>query len=229
MVALQPYVIAALTGLVSGLLLSIPVGPINLTIMNEGARRGFKWAALIGLGATVMEILYCTVAFTGFTSLFNNRVVKSSMELFSFVFMLFLGLKFLFAKSINAPMDLGDAADRLDQQIERKFHPHSAFWKGFVRTMANPGVLLFWIILAASFLSREWVADTWASKLVCISGVACGVGVWFFGLSWIVSRGHGRFSERTLLRMERGSGIGLLILAFAHGAIIISHLARHTW
>src|SRR5678816_4665219 len=106
MVALQPYVIAALTGLVSGLLLSIPVGPINLPIMNEGARRGFKWAALIGLGATVMEILYCTVAFTGFTSLFNNRVVKSSMELFSFVFMLFLGLKFLFAKSINAPMDL---------------------------------------------------------------------------------------------------------------------------
>ena len=33
--------IAGLTGFLSGLLLSIPVGPINLTIMNEGARRGF--------------------------------------------------------------------------------------------------------------------------------------------------------------------------------------------
>ena len=73
--------IAGLTGLIFGVLLSIPVGPINLTIMNEGARRGFKWAALIGVGATVMEVLYCTIAFTGFASFFGNRVIKASMEL----------------------------------------------------------------------------------------------------------------------------------------------------
>ena len=33
---LSPIFIAGLTGFISGLLLSIPVGPINLTIMNEG-------------------------------------------------------------------------------------------------------------------------------------------------------------------------------------------------
>jgi threonine/homoserine/homoserine lactone efflux protein len=228
MVTLEPFVVSALTGFVSGLLLSIPVGPINLTIMNEGARRGFKWAALIGLGATVMEVLYCGIAFTGFTSLFANRVIKAAMELFSFVFMLFLGIKFLLAKSVAAPMHLSDAVDHMEERIEVRFHPHSAFWTGFVRTMANPGVLLFWIILAANFLSRGWVADTWASKIVCIAGVTLGVGLWFFGLSWIVSLGHGRFSPRTLLRIERGSGIGLLILAFAHAVIMISHMARHT-
>jgi threonine/homoserine/homoserine lactone efflux protein len=226
MVAFQPLAISALTGFISGLLLSIPVGPINLTIMNEGARRGFKWAALIGLGATVMEVLYCSIAFTGFTSLFENRVIKASMELFSFVFMLFLGIKFLLAKSVAAPLRLSDAVDHLEERIEEKLHPHSAFWTGFVRTMANPGVLLFWIVLAASFLSRGWVMHTWISKLVCICGVTLGVGAWFFGLSWIISRGHGRFSERTLLRIERGSGIGLLILAFAHGIVMISHLAK---
>ena len=49
-------------------LLSIPVGPINFTIINEGARRGFKWALLIGLGASAMEVVYCTIAFTSFAS-----------------------------------------------------------------------------------------------------------------------------------------------------------------
>ncbi len=225
MVALEPYVVAAVTGFVSGLLLSIPVGPINLTIMNEGARRGFKWAALIGLGATVMEVVYCTLAFTGFASFFSHPILKAAMELFSFAFMLFLGLKFLFAKSVTAPMHLSDAVDEMEVKIEQRLHPHSAFWTGFVRTMANPGVLLFWIVLAASFLSRGWVEATWASKLVCIGGVTVGVGLWFFGLSWIVSRGHGRISQRTLLRMERGSGIGLLVLALAHGVVMISHLA----
>ena len=226
MMAVQPFVISALTGFISGLLLSIPVGPINLTIMNEGARRGFKWAAMIGLGATAMEVVYCWIAFTGFTSLFSNRVVKAGMELFSFAFMLLLGIKFLLAKSVSAPMHLSDAVDKFDERVERRFHPHSAFWTGFVRVMANPGVLLFWIILAANFLSREWVADTWASKGICITGVAAGVGLWFFGLSWLVSRGHGRFSEKTLLRMERGSGIGLLLLAFGHAAILISQMVR---
>src|SRR6266700_164025 len=94
----HPILLAALTGFASGLLLSIPVGPVNLTIINEGARNGFKWAVLIGLGATLMELIYCTIAFTGFASFFSGGYVKAAMELFSFVFMLFLGLKFLLAK-----------------------------------------------------------------------------------------------------------------------------------
>ena len=103
---LTPILIAALTGFLSGLLLSIPVGPVNLTIVNEGARRGFYWAAMIGLGATVMEVIYCFIAFTGFSSFFSRGYIKAAMELFSFVFMLFLGFKFLLAKSVTvAPVD----------------------------------------------------------------------------------------------------------------------------
>ena len=95
--------LAALTGLISGLLLSMPIGPVNLTIINEGARRGFTQGMLVGLGASVMELIYCTIAFTGFSSFFGDRMVKASMELFSFTFLLFLGLKFLTAKTVAAP------------------------------------------------------------------------------------------------------------------------------
>src|SRR6266436_5345018 len=134
MFRLPPLAIAGLTGFISGLLLSIPVGPVNLTIMNEGARRGFKWAAMIGLGATAMEVLYCFIAFTGFASFFTRGYVKAAMELFSFVFMLFLGLKFLLAKSAAHPVDFGAAADKLEVEIEERLHPHSAFMTGLVRT-----------------------------------------------------------------------------------------------
>ena len=64
MFGLPPIASAILTGFLAGIILSIPVGPVNLTILNEGARRGFKWASLIGIGATVMEIIYCGIAFT---------------------------------------------------------------------------------------------------------------------------------------------------------------------
>jgi threonine/homoserine/homoserine lactone efflux protein len=225
---MPPIVLAALTGLLSGIILSIPVGPVNLTIMNEGARRGFFWAFMIGLGATVMEVIYCFIAFTGFASFFAKGYIKAGMELFSFVFMLFLGVKFLVVKSVSQPaVHLGQKAERFETRVHERLHPTSAFMTGLVRVMGNVGVLVFWIILAANFISREWVRPDWPGKLACVTGVAIGTGGWFVGLSWIVSLGHGKLSEKTLLKMEHGSGIGLLVLGLIHGANIIRQIAEH--
>jgi threonine/homoserine/homoserine lactone efflux protein len=99
--------------------------------------------------------------------------------------------------------------------------------QGFVRVMANPGVLLFWIIVAANFISREWVdAEVRGTKLACVSGVAFGVGAWFAALAYFASFGHGRLSEKTLLRLEHISGFLLLGLALYHGGSIVWQMAR---
>ena len=77
---------------------------------------------------------------------------------------------------------------------------------GLVRVMGNVGVLVFWVFLALYFISHEWVTPDWPGKLACVAGVAVGTGAWFAGLSWVVSLGHGKLSEKTLLRMEHYSG-----------------------
>ena len=224
---LPPILLSALTGFVSGFLLSVPVGPVNLTIINEGARRGFKWAVLIGLGAATMDVIYCTIAFTGFSSFFGKGMVKASMEVFTFVFMLFLGAKFLSAKTVTAPTQLGATASRIEKRIDEKLHPRSAFMTGFVRVMGNLGVLVFWIGLALYLLSHDWVDDSLAGKSACIAGVALGANLWFLIVSRLSSRGHGRFSERTLLRMEHFSGICLIALGLINGVLIALQLAKH--
>lgn len=216
----HPNLLAAFTGFISGVLLSVPVGPINVTIINEGARRGFFWAVLIALGAISADLIYCTLAFTGFASFFQKGVVKAAMELTSFVFLLYLGIRFLKSKTIKA-------TNKIEERIEEKLHPHSAFMIGFVRVIGNPGILLFWIILAANFISREWVLPDGPAKFSCVSGVAMGASLWFLSLSYAVSRGHKKFTDKTLLRLEHLSGIGLIILAVIHGARIIWQMARH--
>lgn len=219
---LHPSVLAVITGFLSGFILSVPVGPVNLTIINEGARRGLLWALMIGFGAVAMEVLYCALAFTGFASIFNGRVIKAVMELASFVFLMYLGVRFLSVRSIHKP-------SLVEERIHERLKPHSAFGIGFVRVMGNPGVFLFWIVLAANFISRDWVEPTWTGKLSCVTGVAGGTTLWFSGLSYAVSRGHGKFTERTLLRMEHGSGICLIVLAVAHGIHIVWQMAHHTF
>lgn len=226
--------IAGLTGFVLGMLLSMPVGPVNLTIINGAAQRGFKYAALIGFGAATMDVIYCSTAFTSFSSFFDIRIVRTSMEVFTFAFMLFLGGKFLMAKTVTGPTQLGAAANRIEKRIDEKLHPHSAFMIGFARVLGNMGVLLFWVVAAAYFMSHDawfssyqWVENTFAAKAAFVMGVALGANLWFCMLSYIVScQGYGRFSERTLLRMQRLSGVCLLGLGLYDGAHIAWQLTR---
>jgi threonine/homoserine/homoserine lactone efflux protein len=228
MLEAHSILMAGLAGFVSALLFSsIPVGPINLTILNEGARRGFRWAALIGFGAATMEVIYCALSFTGFSSLFADVLVKAVMQVFSFMFLLFIGFKFLTAETVNVPTKLDAASKKIEAQLGKKINPRSAFTTGFVRVMGNLGVLLTWIVLAANFMAHDWVADTRGAKIACVTGVALGTNGWFLGFSYAVSRSHGKFSKATLLRLQHLSGICLITFGLFDGAHIVWQLAHH--
>ena len=222
MYGLPPILISGLAGFAAGMMLAIPVGPVNLTILNEGARRGFRHAALISSGALLMEFLYCAAAFSSFAGHFNHGYAMVIMDVGSFLFMLGLGIWFLKAKTVHRPNKVGE-------RLQEKLHPTSTFMTGFVRVLGNLGVPASWVFFGGFFIAHGWVEPTLASKGACVLGVTLGTGLWFFGLSFAVSLGHRKFSDRTLLRMERGSGIGLLVLALAHGCQILWAVAHHKY
>ncbi len=215
----EGYLTAFIAGLISGFVVSIPVGPINITIINEGARRGFLWACMIGLGAMVMDVVYCGIAFAGFSGLFASEFMKATMELLSFIFLLYLGLKYLLTPSLPATTPTVEA-------VEHKLHPHAAFWIGFVRVLGNPAVLLFWITVSATFIAHDWINDTMASKASCVFGTFIGGLMWFFLLSFLVAQGHGKFSTRGLVRMAHISGAVLLIAGLVIGFRLATMLSR---
>lgn len=215
-----PHILVAFwTGVASGFVASFVPGPINVAIINEGARRGFKWGLMIGLGSTVMEATYCALAFAGFSTFFDHKTVKAAMELLSFLLLIWLGFKYLRAKVVE---EHNAGADR----IERKVHPSSAFMTGFIQVLGNFGVLLMWVVLTATFVSHEWVEPNFEEKVACVLGVVAGALAWFILLAFVVSRGLRKFSPETLLRMEHLSGVLLLILAAAMGVRIVLLLAH---
>ena len=109
--------------------------------------------------------------------------------------------------------------------MERRFHPHTGFWTGFVRVLGNPGILLLWITVTAMLLSREWLTDTWLCKQSFVVGVAAGALLWFSLLGWGVSRHRDSISPLALRRLSQLSGLLLLGVAVVVGVRLISLLA----
>jgi threonine/homoserine/homoserine lactone efflux protein len=211
--------LSLVTGMISGFMVSVPVGPINVTILNEGPHQGFRWGFLIGLGAVVMEVTYCGIAFAGFSNLFDSKLMRAAMELISVMLVFYLGVKYMLAHTLVATPP---SAERLAARL----HPHTAFMTGFVRVLCNPMVLLFWITLSATFVAHEWVEPNWTSKSVFLAGVAAGALAWFVMLSFIVTRGLRRFSAETLVQLSRLSGVMLVAVALVIGFRLIGLLAH---
>ena len=202
-------------GLLAGFITSALGGPINVTIVNESARSGFLRSFLIAVGAVVMETIYCGVAFAGFSSFFLTRNVQAAMQLASFVLVLWLGIKYLLAGHVPGE-------ERGMALVEKRLHPHTAFWIGFVRVLANPGVLLLWLGITASLLSHGVLDPHWRARMTFCGGVALSGLIWFAGVSWGVSRGHRRFSGSVLRRISQASGVVLLVTA-----VVIAYRLTH--
>ena len=206
-------------GMLAGFITSALGGPINVTIVNESARSGFLRAFLIAAGAVLMETIYCAMAFAGFSSIFLSQTAQAVMQLTSFVLVLWLGLKYLLAGHVPGE-------SRVERMVEKRLNPHTAFWIGFVRVLANPGVLLLWLGITASLLSHGALDPTWSSKGVFCAGVAASGLVWFAGVSAAVARGKGRFSVKLLRTISQGSGIVLLITAAVIAVRLVQLLAK---
>jgi hypothetical protein len=123
---------------------------------------------------------------------------------------LFLGFKFLTGANGQRADQAGRRLGKNRGAARAKIHPHSAFMTGFVRVMGNLGVLLTWMVLAANLMAHDWVADTLCRQSRVRRRRRAGHERLVLLLSFGVSRGHGKFSEKTLLRLQHLSGICLI-------------------
>ena len=213
------YLIAIISGAITGFICAVPVGPINVAIMEEGIQSGRKQAFIIAIGALLMEMIYCIIAFSGFATLFSDKIILATVELISFLAVTFFGIKYLM---INAVTVQGKRA----KVVENRLSPHTAFWTGFVRVLVNPNVLLFWIMISAVLISNQTIQPEWKSRMACVIGAAIGIGSWFTLLVIGSARAKNRFSDKTLVKFSQISGVLLLLLSIVIAVRLIGTVAQ---
>ena len=186
-----------LKGLVLGLSIAAPVGPIGLLCIRRSLESGFWPGVAGGLGTAVADAVYAAIAAFGLTAV--SSLLLEAQDVLSIVggaALVWLGWVAMTGKP---------PAKAADAPLTRSLWP--TFASTFFLTMANPATIL---TFAAIFAGLGLAAvDTAAGAAVLVAGVFLGSLVWWAILSGAVTLLRQKISDTVVLWINRTSGAAL--------------------
>ena len=198
-------------GIIVGLMIAMPVGPVNILCIHRTIEAGWRSGVISGLGAATADMLYGGVA--GFSiTLVVQFVVREQfwIRFLGGILLVILGISYFFKQP-----------EPLSAQTQERANAYSDLRSTFLLTLTNPTtVLSFLAILAALGIGHQ---RHWWLTVFLVGGIFCGSMVWWIALGSIVNLFRDRFNDRMLLLMNRLAG--LLIGGFGIAAIVLSR----TW
>lgn len=200
------------SGLMLGLSIAIPLGPVSIQQIRQGLLGGFWPAFSVSLGAVTGDTAFFSlVAFGLAPIIFRYPLIKAVLWLVGTLFLLRLGLGSVRQlKTID--LDLTD-----DQNTGNR---RAAYFSGLYLQITNPmGFVLWSSVGTAVFASAglSWQADSRLQVFPLYVGVIVGILGWGLVLSVLLSWGRRFVRPEVLVRINRICGFVLLGFAFYFG------------
>jgi putative LysE/RhtB family amino acid efflux pump len=194
-------------GLVLGALAGIPLGPASAAVADTAIRIGLARALSIGLGASLVDFLFCLLAATG-----SGLLVEDNPELL--LYLRLAGGAILVGYGTwtltRPPPDLANMALRRPLNVSGFI---SATTTGVIISALNPGLMTTWILLGGTVLA----GFSTSHAIVVSLGVFLGTFAWFLVVGQAAHRGRALLGHRVVW-VTRIAGIilvafGVLLLA----------------
>ena len=193
-------------GLIIGLSISVPVGPIGVLCIRRTLSRGRMVGFLSGLGAATADGLYGAIAGFGLTFLVDFLIGKQIwLRLIGGALLCILGAKTFLSK----PAEQGAAEDG-----SNRWH---AYLSTFFLTLTNPLTILFFVAVFAG-LGIGTEDGHYLLAGILVSGVFMGSGMWWLVLSGFTGLLQKLLNPKRLQWLNRISG--LIILGFGLFALL---------
>ena len=185
-------------GLVIGLAIAAPVGPIGVLCIRRTLAEGRLAGLVTGLGAATADTVYGAVAAFGLTAVSAFLVSQQDwLRLIGGAFLLYLGVRTFLARPVEQDAVTGDRSSRTLA---------GDYASTFLLTITNPLTFLsFAAVFAGLGLGSGY--DDLASALLLVAGVFTGSALWWFLLSGGVSLLRRRITPNGLRWVNRVSGV----------------------
>jgi threonine/homoserine/homoserine lactone efflux protein len=187
-----------LKGVVIGLSIAAPVGPIGVLCIRRSLRDGLGMGLVTGLGAATADAVYGCVAGFGLTAVSGFLIRRQSwIGLIGGVFLCYLGVRtFLSRPSDHAAADAGTT------------RALAAYGSTLLLTLANPATILSFAVVFAAF--GLGAAVDYAAAATLVLGVFLGSALWWLILSGGVSLVRTKVNPLGMRMVNRVSGAVLV-------------------
>ena len=184
-------------GIIVGLMIAMPVGPVNILCISRTIEAGWKSGVVSGLGAAAADMLYGGIAGFSITLVIQFLVREQFwIRLFGGILLVVIGIFYFFKRPVA-----------LDARLQDRGSAYSDIRSAFLLTLTNPTTVLSFVALLAALgmgAQRHW----WLTVFL-VGGIFCGSMMWWIVLSVILNHFRDRFNDRLLLLMNRFAGVAI--------------------
>lgn len=191
-------------GIATGALISAPMGPIGMLIIQRTLSKG-RWPAMFtGIGAALSDLIYCLLAGLGL-SFVTEFIEKQQIWLqLGGAVVLAVFAVYLFRKNPTRSLKSVNAGSATNYWTD--------FVTGFLFTFSNPLILFFIVGLFARFCL---ILPDFGVGHYCVVYIAIFAGalLWWYGVTWLVNKLRRRFNVRSLWLVNRIIAVILFAMA----------------
>lgn len=203
-----------LWGVAIGVLVSAPLGPIGVLVIQRTLNKGRTAGLITGLGATVSDLIYAVVSGLGLSFIVDFITSnQSALQIVGSVVIFIFGF-YLWRKN---PME--DFSENVVSTT-----PHAKYFAtGFLLTISNPLIIFFYLALFArtNFLFE---ADTALQYVTGYCSVAVGALIWWTLITAVMNKARNHFNFRNLVWVNKGIAIVMVIVSiigFVYGLMAV--------
>lgn len=195
-----------LTGIIIGLFISVPVGPIGILCIQRTLNRGRSHGIVTGLGATFSDLIYSVLV--GFSMGFILDFIEQHqtvIQIIGSLIILGFGLHVFRSNPVKQLRTVKNPS---------KGSYASDFFSAFGLCFSNPLVIFLLIGLFARFHFFS-AAKSSFEHIIGLISILVGAFAWWLLLTLIVGRLRNKFNVRGLWILNKITGGILMLLSLA--------------
>ncbi len=190
-------------GIVIGLMVSVPLGPMGVLIIQKTLQKGALAGFVAGMGAAFADLFYATVAAFGLGVVLNAiQSHELILQIIGGIFLVIVGATIYFGNPLKQI--------RMKKRVSKK-GLLGDFLTLFFLTVSNPVAI---VVFMAVFAGASVFGDTPSLRveMFVLLGILLGGGLWWYTLSTLVNLFRKKFRLRVLIRINRVSGIVITLI-----------------
>jgi threonine/homoserine/homoserine lactone efflux protein len=225
---------ALLAGFISGIVLSIPPGPLSAAVVKHSISHGFRSGLLVALAGALMDILYVLVAAFASSALVSAlvRLVTGNGEIMlALQVVCILGLVVMGIRYMRHQHDAAEGrilkVEEAQEAKARKMGYSSPFLVGVliaVANLASPTFIPSMIGVISYIEARHLIELGIVNNVVYAIGFGVGTAFWFAAVSRVLSKHRRKFSPAVLTGIYRFAGGTFIVCA----AVLTYHVVIST-